>query len=109
MLRVQDPYLRPIYELLQLRSFKELPYESFEILISHLVNQSTHKNLLTRFVLRELDYISLSNLELNSEISKPFNHFNFSLDERLSETHITPFHLSMIFHFIFKMNEIRSI
>lgn len=105
MLRVQDPYLKPINELLQLRSFKELPYEYFEILLSNLINQSTHKNLLTRFVVRELDYLSFSNSKLNSEIGKLFHHFNFSLNERLSETHITPFHLSMIFNFITKRRQ----
>ncbi len=100
MLRVQDPYLKPMKELLHSRFFKTSPYGFFEVLLSLLVNKSSHKEILTKFVVNELNFTNSIHKEPIAAINKILTNFDFSLNERFSETHITLFHLSMIMHMI---------
>ncbi len=100
MLRVQDPYLKPMKTLLNSRLFKTSPYGFFEVLLSLLIDKSSHEEVLTKFVVNEFNFTNSIHKELVTEINKIFTKFDFSLNERFSETHITPFHLSMIMHLI---------
>ncbi len=95
-MRVQDPYLKFVKSLLKSKLFQESSDVFLESLLSCLIDLSANKEIISKFAEKEFEFISLKNNYLISDISRLFSNFDFSLNERLSETHITPFHLSVL-------------
>ena len=97
-MRIQDPFFFPFKHLQQTTSTKKESNIAWFYLLNKLLNLSQN-SILTRVIIESCPFDLEKKIDESIKLFNDFDKRNylFSLDERVSRTHLTPFHLSFFF------------